>query len=63
MRFANEIAAGTVMINQVGWPAPELPWNGYKESGIGKESSLYGLLEYTNLKRVQVDLMMSKKLA
>ena len=51
------------MLSQVGWPAPELPWGGYKESGIGKENSLYGLLEYTNLKRVQVDLMMPKKLA
>ena len=56
MRIANEIAAGTVMINQIGAPAPELPWGGYKESGIGKESSLYGLYEYTNIKRVQVKL-------
>jgi acyl-CoA reductase-like NAD-dependent aldehyde dehydrogenase len=43
-----------------GW-GPELPWGGYKESGIGKEGSLYGLYDFTNLKRVQVDLQAMKK--
>ncbi len=61
LRFANEIAAGTVWVNS-GFPGgPELPWGGYKESGIGKEGSLYGLYEYTNLKRIQVDLVTTKK--
>jgi acyl-CoA reductase-like NAD-dependent aldehyde dehydrogenase len=61
MRFANEIAAGTVWLSNALSLAPELPWNGYKESGIGKENSLYGLYEYTNLKRVHVDLATPKK--
>jgi acyl-CoA reductase-like NAD-dependent aldehyde dehydrogenase len=62
IRFANEIAAGTVWLNNTrAGSGPELPWGGYKESGIGKESSLYGLYEYTNLKRVHVDLMTPKK--
>ena len=62
IRFANEIQVGTVWVNN-GFPGgPELPWGGYKESGIGKEGSLYGLYEYTNLKRIQVDLMTAKKL-
>jgi acyl-CoA reductase-like NAD-dependent aldehyde dehydrogenase len=39
----------------------DLPWGGYKESGIGKEHGLYGLYEYTNLKRAQVDIKMLKK--
>ena len=56
MRFANEIQAGTVRIGNSRAGGPELPWGGYKESGIGKEGSLYGLYEYTNLKRIQVDL-------
>jgi len=57
IRFANEIQAGTVWVS-TGFPGgPELPWGGFKESGIGKEGSLYGLYEYTNLKRIQVDLM------
>jgi betaine-aldehyde dehydrogenase len=60
MRFANEIAVGTVWLSNALTLAPELPWTGYKESGIGEENSLYGLLEYTNLKRVHVDLTMTK---
>jgi len=61
MRFANEIQAGTVQIGQRRSGGPELPWGGYKESGIGKEGSLYGLYEYTNLKRIHVDLMTPPK--
>ena len=60
MRFANEIAVGTVWLSNALTLAPELPWTGYKESGIGEENSLYGLLEYTNLKRVHVDLTLTK---
>jgi acyl-CoA reductase-like NAD-dependent aldehyde dehydrogenase len=61
MRFAHEIAVGTVFLSNGLTLAPELPWSGYKESGIGEENSLYGLYEYTNLKRVQVDLTTPKK--
>ena len=56
IRFANEIQAGTVQVGKAHGGGPELPWGGYKESGIGREGSLYGLYEYTNLKRIQVDL-------
>jgi acyl-CoA reductase-like NAD-dependent aldehyde dehydrogenase len=61
MRFANEIQAGTVVLGQGRGGGPEFPWGGYKESGIGKEGSLYGMYEFTNLKRVQVDLVSPKK--
>ena len=61
MRFANKIAAGTIVLNNAGSGGPELPWGGYKESGIGKEGSLFGLYEYTNLKRIHVDLMTPKR--
>jgi len=60
MRFANKIQAGTIVLNNAGSGGPELPWGGYKESGIGKEGSLFGLYEYTNLKRIHVDLMTPK---
>ena len=60
MRFANELQAGTVQIGHSAGSGPELPWGGYKESGIGKEGSLYNLYEYTNLKRIQVDLRATK---
>jgi acyl-CoA reductase-like NAD-dependent aldehyde dehydrogenase len=56
MRFANEIQAGTVQIGSTPARDQDVPWGGYKQSGIGKEHSMYGLYEYTNLKRIQVDL-------
>jgi acyl-CoA reductase-like NAD-dependent aldehyde dehydrogenase len=61
MRFINELQAGTVTVGNVHGKDLDLPWGGYKESGIGKEHSLYGLYEYTNLKRAQVDIKMLKK--
>ena len=61
MRFSNDLQAGTVWLNNSIGGGPELPWGGYKESGYGKEGSLYGLYEYTNLKRVAVDIRSLKK--
>jgi aldehyde dehydrogenase (NAD+) len=61
MRFVNELQAGTVTVGNVHGKDLDLPWGGYKESGIGKEHSLYGLCEYTNLKRAQIDIKMMKK--
>ena len=61
IRFANAIASGTVQIGHSAGSGPELPWGGYKESGIGKEGSIYNLYEYTNLKRIQVDLRTPKR--
>ncbi|MFA5308671.1 MAG: aldehyde dehydrogenase family protein [Dehalococcoidales bacterium] len=56
MRVANEIEAGTVWINDHMFIAPDLPWGGFKESGLGKEGSVLGILEYTQLKVVSVNL-------
>ncbi len=56
MRVANEIEAGTVWINDHMFIAPDLPWGGYKESGLGKEGSVLGILEYTQLKAVSVNV-------
>jgi acyl-CoA reductase-like NAD-dependent aldehyde dehydrogenase len=61
MRFMNDLQAGTVWLNNSIGGGPELPWGGYKESGYGKEGSLYGLYEYTNLKRMAVDIRSLKK--
>ena len=56
MRIANEIEAGTVWINDHMFIAAELPWGGYKESGMGKEGSALGMLEYTQIKVISLDL-------
>ena len=60
MRFANELQAGTVQIGRTPARDQDVPWGGFKESGIGKEHSMVGLYEYTNLKRIQVDLTLRK---
>ncbi|MBN1188466.1 MAG: aldehyde dehydrogenase [Dehalococcoidales bacterium] len=52
IRFVDDLQVGTVWVNQHMNLAPEFPWGGYKESGLGKESGMLGLAEYTQLKLV-----------
>lgn len=53
-KIASRINAGAVGVNGGRTLTPETPWGGFKESGFGKENSLYGLEEYTQLKVVAV---------
>jgi acyl-CoA reductase-like NAD-dependent aldehyde dehydrogenase len=63
IKFADEINAGHVWVNEHMLKLLELPWGGVKESGFGKGSSIYGILEYTQLKVVHVDLSGQKEKA
>jgi aldehyde dehydrogenase (NAD+) len=56
IRFANEIQAGTVWINEGLTASTDLPWGGYKESGFGKVSGVKGIHEFTQEKLVWIDL-------
>ena len=56
IHFANELQAGAVWINDHLTISPEMPWGGFKESGVGKENSVIGLEEYTQLKLVAINL-------
>ncbi|MBA3440029.1 MAG: NAD-dependent succinate-semialdehyde dehydrogenase [Pyrinomonadaceae bacterium] len=49
-RLIEELNFGTVGINttQIVWP--QLPFGGFKDSGIGKENGLEGIDEYLNIK-------------
>ncbi|WP_337860608.1 aldehyde dehydrogenase family protein [Ferroplasma sp.] len=49
------IEAGTVSINKIVASDPRLPFGGTKKSGIGRELSRYGILEFTNIKTVWVN--------
>jgi acyl-CoA reductase-like NAD-dependent aldehyde dehydrogenase len=53
LRFVNELRADSVYLNMPRTIASELPWGGnVKESGIGKDGSMCGLEELTDLKLV-----------
>jgi succinate-semialdehyde dehydrogenase/glutarate-semialdehyde dehydrogenase len=53
-RLGRELEAGMVGINHFGVSQPETPFGGLKESGLGQESGLEGLLGYTEVKLVSV---------
>lgn len=53
-RLGQELQAGMVGINHFGVSQPETPFGGVKDSGLGHESGLEGLLGYTELKFVTI---------
>jgi betaine-aldehyde dehydrogenase len=55
-RTAHRIEAGYVWINGSGKRVPGTPFGGYKQSGLGKESSLEEILEFCQHKVVAVGL-------
>ncbi|MEY2569766.1 MAG: aldehyde dehydrogenase [Acidimicrobiaceae bacterium] len=46
------LRTGTVGINGGQWYAPDVPFGGYKQSGIGRESGVAGFEEYLEIKSV-----------
>jgi aldehyde dehydrogenase (NAD+) len=55
-RVAAKVRAGTVWINAYRIVAPNAPFGGFKQSGIGRENGVDGLREYTESKSVWVEL-------
>ncbi|KAF3763473.1 aldehyde dehydrogenase [Cryphonectria parasitica EP155] len=54
MRVAHKLQVGMVGVNTGKISAAEAPFGGIKESGYGKEGSLYGLEEYQVIKSVTI---------
>lgn len=54
MRVAHKLQVGMVGVNTGKISAAEAPFGGVKESGYGKEGSLYGLEEYQTIKSVTI---------
>lgn len=57
VRLGNEMRVGSFWVNQHNYLAIEFPWGGSKESGTGKESGIFGMLEFTELKLMNLELM------
>lgn len=54
LRVAQELQVGMVGVNTGKISASEAPFGGVKESGYGREGSLYGLEEYQNIKSITI---------
>jgi aminobutyraldehyde dehydrogenase len=54
MRVAKAIQFGTVWINDHFTLASEMPHGGFKESGYGKDQSMYAIEDYTIVKHVML---------
>jgi betaine-aldehyde dehydrogenase len=55
-RVANALRFGTVWINDHITMVTEMPHGGYKQSGYGKDMSMYSLEDYTVVKHVLINL-------
>jgi betaine-aldehyde dehydrogenase len=56
MRVANALRFGCVWVNDHIPLVSEMPHGGYKQSGYGKDLSMYALEDYTEVKHVMVNL-------
>jgi len=54
-RVLARLEAGTVWVNQYGQLYPQVPFGGYKQSGMGRELGSYALDNYTQVKSVLWD--------
>jgi len=55
LRMVEELAAGTVWVNEYRTVSFRSPFGGYKDSGLGRENGREGLEEYQRTKSVWID--------
>lgn len=55
-RVADQLEAGNIWINSYNLIPPGLPFGGSKQSGFGREGSIYALEAYTEVKAVYIQL-------
>lgn len=53
-KVARQISTGMVTVNNIVVSDPRMPFGGVKKSGIGRELSRYGMLEFTNIKSIRL---------
>ncbi|KEQ72902.1 betaine aldehyde dehydrogenase 2 [Aureobasidium namibiae CBS 147.97] len=52
--LADDVEAGTVFVNRCDYPAPDLAWVGWKESGKGQTLSKFGFDQFSRLKSYHI---------
>lgn len=55
-RMANRLQAGIVWINDYNAMPPEIPFGGYKQSGIGRENGLATIEAFTQIKTIYANM-------
>jgi betaine-aldehyde dehydrogenase len=55
MKVARKLDFGTVWINEHGILVSEMPHGGFKQSGFGKDLSMYSFDDYTKIKHIYID--------
>jgi acyl-CoA reductase-like NAD-dependent aldehyde dehydrogenase len=53
-KIARQLSTGMVTVNNIVVSDPRMPFGGVKNSGIGRELSRYGMLEFTNVKSIRL---------
>lgn len=56
IRVSNKLKAGTVWVNNYNLLSHQVPFGGFKESGMGRELGKYALANYTQIKSVRIRL-------
>ncbi|MDR2089022.1 MAG: aldehyde dehydrogenase family protein [Clostridiales Family XIII bacterium] len=56
LKLGRRLTVGTFSVNGHNLIAPEAPWGGVRQSGIGKEGGWQGVLEYTEQKMITINL-------
>ena len=55
LRFTRDLRFGTVWVNEHDYFMSEAPHGGYKQSGFGRDLSVFTKLDYTQIKNVYID--------
>ena len=56
LKVAQGIRTGTLWVNRHLNPGPEVPFGGYKQSGVGRETGMEGLMEFVQTKHISLQL-------
>ena len=56
MKVSQGIRTGTFWVNRQLNPGPEVPFGGYKQSGLGRDTAMEGLMEFLQTKHISLQL-------